>query len=70
MKLESRFDMKTGKWDPAEDYFLGGNRKAYGTDRIHVSAKTYIGEMAKRYLDPAAKYLGAWEDTPRPATSS
>ena len=63
-KLMKRFALKLNAFDPPTDYFLGGNRETLPDGTLRVTSATYIGEMAKRYLDPAKKYPGAWGDTP------
>ena len=67
-KMKKRFDVKFKEPDEPEDYFLGANRIADGTNVATVSAKTYIELTVKRYTDgdisPSRRYPAEWTYTP------
>ena len=69
-RLTKEFDIKFGKVDPVEDYFLGSNRKTAGLNVTTLTCKTYIEQMVGRYLPgedldtPCRRFPGEWGSTP------
>ena len=64
-----QFEVKFGKLDPAEDYFLGGNRSSGSRDSCTISCYTYIDKQVKRYLtDDIKSYPSSWTYMPADET--
>ena len=64
-RFSERFEVKFQDADPADDYFLGGNRASGSLDACTVSCYTYIDKQVKRYLTKDLdSYPTSWTYTP------
>ena len=71
-KFGEEFEVRFGETDPAEGYFLGGNRISAGRDACSIRCTTYIDNMVKRYADgdvsPNKRFPAHWTYTPADET--